>query len=117
MWTLVFSWWLAAAGAPLAQENPVRAAVLDIARDAPVEVRTTGRQKVRGRLGAIRQDGFEVRQVRDGRVEVQAFSFGEVRSVRDLSRPARQSRILLGALAALGLTLAVLLALAARITD
>lgn len=117
MWTLVFSLWLGAAGAPPAQEPLARAAVADIARDAPVEVRTTGRQKVRGRLGAVWEDGFEVRQIREGRVEAQAFSFNEVRSIRELSHPARESRVLLGVLVALGLTLALLLALAARLAD
>lgn len=112
--------WLGAAILPpsplvTAPDLSVRAAVQEIPRDTPVEVRTTDRQRLRGRLGEVRDDGFDLRLVQDGRMEVRVLSFDHVRSVRDLSRPGYGRAVLLGTLASLGVTLAALLALAARL--
>jgi hypothetical protein len=47
-----------------------------------VEVKTLGKQKLRGRLGAMTADSFELQTAKGEKVQTQSLRFDEVKSVK-----------------------------------
>ena len=47
-----------------------------------VEVKTTAKQKLRGRLGALTADSFELQMAKGGELQAQPIRFDQVKSVK-----------------------------------
>jgi hypothetical protein len=77
-----------------------------------VEVKTKTKMKVKGRLGALTADSFEVQSATGAKIERQSFRFDEVKSVKQV---AQGSRTHMGAWIALGVVAGIGVAVAALV--
>lgn len=64
--------------------------VLSMPVGTVVEVRTTGKEKLRGRLGEATDAGFAMQVVRQGKVETVQVPFSDLKSIR-VKRPPGSS--------------------------
>jgi len=68
--------------------NPieVKSQVLNITPGSSVEVRLIDKTRLRGRLGAITDTGFELQALQGARIDTQQIAFERVKSIRDKGR-------------------------------
>ncbi len=73
--------------APAVSAKPERASikeqVLMIRPGSAVEIRLTDKSKLKGRLGAVTDDGFELQALTDEKIATQQVPFDRVQSVKD----------------------------------
>lgn len=99
------------AAGPSVQQNSARgdamkSQVLQIPEGAFVEVRLTNREKLRGQLGELRDEGFVLRTVANNRLTARFVQFEELHSLRalggaqsrdeTLDKALRRSRLIMG---------------------
>ena len=60
--------------------------VLNISAGSAVEVRLGDMTKLRGRLGPISDDGFELQTVRGGKIDTAQIAFSQVKSIKDTTK-------------------------------
>lgn len=65
-----------------AQALTVQAQLVLLPAGSVIEVRTHAKQKLRGRLGALASDSFEIQTTNGSRIRTQSLRFDEVQSVR-----------------------------------
>ena len=74
-----------------------------MASGSVVEVDMKNRQKIRGRIGAVTDDGFDVQHVQNDKAITQTIRFDEVRKIKQKEHGmSTASKVALGALAGLG---------------
>lgn len=105
------------AQAPRVQKATVQEQVLEIPAGSLIEVRLKNKEKFRGRLGDISNDGFVVKQARKDKVEDRQITFGEVKSIKMVNKGSNAGRAILYALAGLGVLFLVIGVVAATHTD
>ena len=77
--------------------------VILMAAGSVVEVELKTKQKIRGRLGAVTDEGFEVQHVQNDKAITQSFRFDEVRKIKQKEHGmSTAAKVALGALAGLG---------------
>jgi hypothetical protein len=87
--------------------------VLEIPAGTMVEVRLTNREKLRGRLGEISDDGFNLQTAKRDKIETRKIAFDELKSVKKVegNKGAQTAGyIVLGGLAGVGVLFLILLA-------
>jgi hypothetical protein len=68
-----------------------------------IEVKLANKHKVRGRLGAISDSGFELQHMRDNQVVTESLAFETVRSVRVMGKGMHfAAKVVIGTLIAMG---------------
>ena len=90
--TLIHSSNLAVATPASSQGTPAKPSALKeqligMPAGSTVEVKLANKQKLKGRLGQLSDDGFEVQTVKDGKVSVEKVAFSEVKSVKQKGKP------------------------------
>lgn len=60
--------------------------VLNISPGSPVEVRLTDKSKLRGRLGPVTDNAFELETVKGGKIETAHIAFDQLRSIKDTTK-------------------------------
>ena len=90
--------------------------ILEIPPGAMVEVRLLNKQKIRGRLGEITDEGFSLQTAQGNKIETQKLTFSELKSVKKVE-PGKHVKpigwIAIGALAAVGAAVLITIAAAA----
>lgn len=76
---------LAALGQP-ANPIEIKSRILNISPGSSVEVRLLDKTKLRGRLGAISDTGFELQALQGTQINTQQITFERVKSIRDKGR-------------------------------
>ncbi|MBL8177004.1 MAG: hypothetical protein JNK48_20185 [Bryobacterales bacterium] len=88
--------------------------VILMAAGSVVEVHLTGKQKIRGRLGEISDDGFDVQHLENQKMVTKSIRFDQVRKVRLMNQGmSTAAKVTLGALAGIGGFFLVMLAIVA----
>ena len=82
--------------------------VIQIPAGSQVEVRLLNKERFRGRLGDVSDEGFTVQIAQGNRIDTRKVAFGEVKSVKVIDKE-RGKHILLGAGVAFGLLLVLAL--------
>jgi hypothetical protein len=86
--------------APTIQEQ-----IVQMPAGSVVEVKTQAKQKLRGRLGAITADSFELQTATGGTIQTQSLRFDQVKSVKPIQSEKGMStaaKIGIGVLAVFG---------------
>lgn len=60
--------------------------VLNISPGSTVEVRLADKTKLRGRLGAVSDSGFELQTVKGGKIDTAKIAFDQVKSIKDTAK-------------------------------
>jgi hypothetical protein len=116
--SMLMLWTELAPGARAQQPAPqsaqsLKQTLIEIPGGSIIDVRLHSKQKLRGRLGAISDSGFEIQSVRDGKIQTQTLSFEEVKSVKHQEKGmSTGAKITLGILAGIGVFVLVCLAIA-----
>jgi len=74
-----------------------------------VEVRLLNKERLRGRLGEVSDDGFTVQIAQANRIETRKVAFGDVKSVKVMGNNDKKRGILIGVAAAFGILLVLAL--------
>ena len=106
-----------ASGAPaqkpqVSRDQALKGQLIEIPAGSVVEVRLHDKQKLRGKLGAVSDAGFEMQTVRDGKISSLNLNFGEVRSIKLQGKGmSTGAKITLGILAGIGAFFLIVLAI------
>jgi len=102
--------WLAArAGQEQTQAKPIiKERILGVPPGTMIEVRLLNKQKLRGRLGEVTNEGFTLQTAQGNKIETQQVAFGDVKSVKKVEGN-KGGHVLLYALAGIGALFVVLL--------
>jgi hypothetical protein len=95
------------------EQETLKERVLEIPAGTMVEVRLTNREKLRGRLGEISDDGFNLQTAKRDKIETRKIAFDELKSVKKVegNKGAQTAGyIVLGGLAGVGVLFLILLA-------
>ena len=112
-----------AAGAVPAEEagterrRTLKERFLEVPPGTMIEVRLLDKQRVRGRLGDLTNEGFSLTTAQGEKIETQKVAFANVKSFKKLegAKAAKTAGwIVLGALAGLGVLLVVIVVVATR---
>ena len=113
-----------ATGGSLPQETTKKATVqeriLEIPPGTMIEVRLMNKNKVRGRLGEVTNEGFSLQKAQGNKVETQKIAFTEVRSFKNAERGSTGkgfSRGVVYGLVAVGAAILILVIWALATTD
>jgi len=83
--------------------------VIQIPVGSQVEVRLLNKERFRGRLGEISDEGFSVQIAQGNRIETRKVAFGDVKSVKVMGNNEKKRGILIGVAAAFGILLVLAL--------
>ena len=93
--------------ASVSQKPTLKEQVIQIPTGAQVEVRLLNKERFRGRLGDISDEGFTVLIAQENRIETRQVAFGGVKSVKEIRKQRTAAYVFLGVAMTLGLLLAV----------
>jgi len=93
--------------ASASQKPTLKEQVIQIPTGAQVEVRLLNKERLRGRLGDISDEGFSVLIAQENRIETRQVAFGDVKSVKEIRKQRTALYVFLGVAMTLGLLLAV----------
>ena len=93
--------------ASASQKPTLKEQVIQIPTGAQVEVRLLNKERVRGRLGDISDEGFSVLIAKGNQIETRQVAFGDVKSVKEVRKQRTALYVFLGVAMTLGLLLAV----------
>ena len=93
--------------ASVSQKPTLKEQVIQIPAGAQVEVRLLNKERFRGRLGDISDEGFTVLIAQENRIETRQVAFGDVKSVKEIRKQRTAAYVFLGVAMTLGLLLAV----------
>lgn len=99
---------------PQAKKPTLKEQALEIPVGSQIEARLQNKEKLRGRMGEITDDGFRLQHVRANKVETRNIAFAELKSIKMVERES-SGRIALYVLAGVGVTFLILFAIAAAI--
>lgn len=112
--------WSGLAPDSLAQEprpprsQSLKEKVIEIPMGSIIEVRLENRQKLRGKLGAVSDSGFELQTVREGSISTQTLGYEQVTSIKHKEKGmSTGAKITLGILAGIGVFVLIVVAVAA----
>jgi hypothetical protein len=97
----------AASQASASQKPTLREQVIQIPAGAQVEVRLLNKERFRGRLGEVSDEGFTVLIAQENRIETRQVVFGDLKSVKEIRKQRTALYVFLGVAMTLGLLLAV----------
>jgi hypothetical protein len=104
---------LPSAQSPRPQTTTVKDKVVLIPQGAVIEVRLTNQEKLRGRIGAVSDAGFDLQYVQNNQTVSRTFSSDEVKSVKVKGQGmSTAAKIAIGALAGTGAVFLVLILIA-----
>jgi hypothetical protein len=86
----------------------LKARVLEIPFGAPVEARLLSKEKLKGEMGDVSNDGFTLRAVNGDPSQSREVSFAELKSIKVISQHASLARPLLKSLIAAGVMAGVI---------
>ena len=118
---LLLLWSGLASGAPaqkpeVSRDQALKTQVIEIPAGSVVEVRLQDKQKLRGKLGAVTDAGFEVQTVRDGKISSLNLKFDEVKSIKLREKGMSiGAKITLGILAGLGVVFVIVMVAVAAV--
>jgi hypothetical protein len=99
---------------PKPHEQALKEHLIEIPAGSIVEVKLENKQKLRGKLGAVNDTGFELQTVRDGKIVTQNILLNDVKSIKAIGKGMSTGwKIGLGALAGIGAFFVILIAVAA----
>jgi len=98
---------LAAPRGSASQKPSLKEQILQIPAAAQVEVRLLNKERFRGRLGEVSDDGFVVQIARGNRIETRVVAFGDVKSLKQIRNQHTFQHIFIGVAMTVGLLLAV----------
>jgi hypothetical protein len=99
---------------PKPREQVLKEQLVEIPAGSIVEVKLENKQKLRGKLGAVSDAGFELQSVRDGKISTSNVAINEVRSIKAKDKGmATGWKIGLGVLAGIGAFVVILVVAAA----
>jgi len=93
--------------ASASQKPTLKEQVIQIPTGAQVEVRLLNKERIRGRLGDISDEGFTVLIAKGNQIETRQVAFGDVKSVKEVRKQRTALYVFLGVAMTLGLLLAV----------
>ena len=64
----------------------IKSQVLEIPQGSPIEVLLASKEKIRGQLGEVTNDGFRVKALSGGKIEEKTVPFDQVLSVRQVHK-------------------------------
>jgi hypothetical protein len=83
--------------------------VIQIPAGAQVEVRLLNKERLRGRLGDISDEGFTVQIAQGNRIDTRKVAYGDVKSVKAIGNKEKRRGILIGVVATVGILLVLAL--------
>jgi hypothetical protein len=97
------------------QKPTVKERILEIPPGTMVEVRLLNKQKLRGRLGEVTDEGFSLQTAQGNRIDTKKVAFSDLKSVKKAegNKGKTAGWILLGALAGIGALVLIAVAAAA----
>jgi hypothetical protein len=98
---------IATSQAGASKKPTLKEQVIQIPAGAQVEVRLHSKERFRGRLVEVGDEGFTLQIAHEGRIETRKISFGDVRSVKQIHRQNTAKYIFFGVAMTVGLLLAV----------
>jgi hypothetical protein len=99
----------AASQANASQQPTLKEQVIQMPAGSQVEVRLLNKERFRGRLGEISDEGFTVQIAQENRIESRKVAFGDVKSVKVMGNNEKKRGILIGVAAAFGILLVLAL--------
>jgi len=112
-----------AVGAPFSPQTGTEKAptlkerVLAIPPHAMVQVKLRRKEKIKGRLGEVTNEGFVVQTATGDKIDNQKVSFGEVKSIKAIGGGGKKSRVALYVVTGVAVTLAVTLLFLLRVAS
>jgi hypothetical protein len=104
----------AMAQATKSPSQTIKERVIEIPAGSVVDVRLENKEKLRGKLGAVSDAGFEVQLVRDGKIQTQTVGFDQVKSIKAKGQGmGTGAKVTLGILAGIGIFFVVFIIVAA----
>lgn len=104
------------AQAETTKKPTIKEQVLQIAVGTPTEVRLQNKEKLRGRMGTISDEGFVLQVAKGNQIEDRTISFTDVRSLKKREGWSTGTKIAVGVLAGLGAFMLVALVVVAATT-
>ena len=97
------------------RKTTIKEGILEIPPGTMVEVRLLNKQKIRGRLGEITDEGLTLQTARGDKIETQKLAFSELKSVKNVESHKGKTAgwLVLGGLAGIGALVLILVAVAA----
>ncbi len=107
--------------APTGQTGPepkptIKQRILEIPPGSTIEVRLLNKQKIRGRLGEVTDEGFSLTTAQGEKISTQKIAFNELKSVKKVEG-GKAGHVLLYALAGIGALFVGLIIWAATRSD
>jgi hypothetical protein len=93
--------------ASASQKPALKEQVIQIPSGAQVEVRLLNKERIRGRLGDISDEGITVQIAQANRIETRQVAFSDVKSVKEVRKQRTALYVFLGVAMTLGLLLGV----------
>jgi hypothetical protein len=87
-------------------EQAIKAKLLEIPTGSTIEVKLRGKPTVRGKLGAVQDNGFELQSLRDGKVVTDSFTLGDVKAVSPKQGHTTR-KVVVGVLIGIGVLVAI----------
>ena len=95
-------------------DETLKAALIEIPTGSVVQVKLQDKQKLRGKIGAVTDAGFELQTLRDGKIATETFAFAQVKSVQLKNQGLSTGvKITVGVIAGVGAFLIIVIAVAA----
>jgi hypothetical protein len=94
---------------PASQRPTIREQALLIPAGAAVEVRLTNKERLKGRIGNVSQDGVALQYTKADRIQERQIAFGEIKSIKVLGGHSALGRGILYGLAGVGVFIVVML--------
>ena len=104
------------AQAETTKKPTIKEQVLQIAVGTPTEVRLQNKEKLRGRMGTISDEGFVLQVAKGNQIEDRTISFTDVRSLKKREGWSTGTKVAVGVLAGLGAFVLVVLVVVAATT-
>ncbi len=93
--------------APAAQGPTIREQALLIPAGSTVEVRLTNKERLKGRIGNVSEDGVVIKYTKTNKIEERQIAFGEMKSIKVLGGGSAALRTVGWGLAGVGIFLTV----------
>jgi len=98
---------VATSQASASQKPTLKEQIIQIPTGAQVEVRLLNKERLRGRLGEVSDDGFIIQIAKGNQIETRKVAFSDVKSVKEIRKQHTAAYVFLGVALTLGLLLAV----------
>jgi hypothetical protein len=92
---------------PTSQGPTIREQALLIPAGAAVEVRLTNKERLKGRIGNVSEDGVALQYTKADQIQERQIAFGEIKSIKALGGHSAVGRGILYGLAGLGVFVVV----------